>query len=184
MVLQSELVDDDLEHFEDIVEETDNEPSTASKKTENKNNFVDSFDSAKPDIDSSQDVDDSPDVSPSPSSDDELSDEAEELIVEYGSKGVSESKKMPNHDSHQQKCPIMKSLLPGGYNPRHREPSYWYHYFEFFFVNGHVCVFWLVFFTAIILQILDCTCFWLSVLSTVSFITLLLLSLSLHFLKI
>lgn len=120
MVLQSELVDDDLEHFEDIVEETD----SASKKTENKNNFVDSFDSAKPDIDSCKDLDDSSDISPSPSSSDELSDEGEELIVEYGSKGVPESKKILNHDSHQQSRSIMKSLLPGGYNPRHREPSY------------------------------------------------------------
>lgn len=131
MVLQSELVDDDLEHFEDIVEETDSKPSSASKETENENTFLDSFDSARPDIDS-QVLDDSPDISPSPSSSDELSDEGEELIVEHGSKGVPESKKSPNHDSHQQSRSVMKSLLPGGYNPRHREPSYWYHYFYFF----------------------------------------------------
>ncbi|KAF8011279.1 hypothetical protein BT93_J1784 [Corymbia citriodora subsp. variegata] len=118
VVLQSESVDEELEHFEDIVEETDNKEINDSIEEKNIGLIVD--DSVKDDDSSEEEVDGSP---VSSSDDDELSDEAAELLIKNVSpntQGVESSKNKIN----QSGVNSTDSLLPGGYNPRHREPSY------------------------------------------------------------
>ncbi|KAH9665410.1 CBF domain-containing protein [Citrus sinensis] len=117
MVLQNESVDEDLEHFEDVVEETDNEPSDASKIEENDVKLVKRTDDAKSDSESSEDED-----IPTSDSEEDVSDQPEELIIRDNPKDLQKSK-APSH--HVPQPPTSsKSSLPGGYNPRHREPSY------------------------------------------------------------
>lgn len=123
MVLQNESVDEDLEHFEDVVEETDNEPSDASKTEENDVKLVKRTDDAKSDSESSEDED-----IPTSDSEEDVSDQPEELIIRDNPKDLQKSK-APSH--HVPQPPTSsKSSLPGGYNPRHREPSYWYFLFH------------------------------------------------------
>ncbi|KAK8664456.1 hypothetical protein V6N13_084245 [Hibiscus sabdariffa] len=88
-MLQNESVDEDLEHFEDIVEETVAEPSLASKKEEK---------------------------------------DANELIIRETPKDfrVQEPKTISNQNASKPPKSTTKSFLPGGYDPRHREPSYSY----------------------------------------------------------
>lgn len=121
MVLQSEFVDEDLEHFEDIVEETDNEPSDASKKQENDAKLVNGTDDRKSDSDSSEDEDELP----ASDSEEDVEDESEELIIRDNANDLHKSGTPSHHDEHRPHA-SSKSFLPGGYNPRHREPSYWY----------------------------------------------------------
>ncbi|KAK9290330.1 hypothetical protein L1049_008497 [Liquidambar formosana] len=70
MVLQNEYDDEDLEHFKDIEEETDNKPITAPEKQRSYDGLV----------------------------------------------------RNSNIDGHKSQVSTLK--LPGGYNPRHREPSF------------------------------------------------------------
>lgn len=121
MVLQNESIDEELEHFEDVVEETNNELSTTSKKEENDGRLVHSSDAAESDNESSEDEDESP---PS-NSEDDVSDEAEELLMRNDSKDLGESMTVSDHNEQQPQASSKKSMLPGGYNPQHREPSYW-----------------------------------------------------------
>ncbi|KAK3220621.1 hypothetical protein Dsin_014591 [Dipteronia sinensis] len=121
MVVQNESADDDdLEHFEDIVEETENEPSTTTKKEEN-NDFktVNTIKDGNSDGDSSEDED----VTPPSDSEEDVSDESEELFIEDKSKDIKKSETLPDHNGHQAHI-SSKPSLPGGYDPRHREPSY------------------------------------------------------------
>ncbi|KAB1218311.1 CCAAT/enhancer-binding protein zeta [Morella rubra] len=120
MVLQNESVDEELEHFEDIVEETDQEPTTASKKEESDSGVVNISDAANSDSESSEHEDESP----ASNSEDDVSDEAEDLLMRNDSKDLGESKIVSGHNELQPQVPSKKSLLPGGYDPRHREPSY------------------------------------------------------------
>lgn len=130
MVLQNESIDSDLEHFEDI-EETDNEPLTPSKKEEANDEVVlaDHQDGANSNSGSLEEDDDSPedmdDTSTSYSQDDD-SDEAEGLLLKDDSKDFSESRRLPRHNGVEFQVSATRSTLPGGYIPRHREPSYWY----------------------------------------------------------
>nr|BAJ53201.1 JHL06B08.2 [Jatropha curcas] len=122
MVIQNESVDEDLEHFKDVVEETDDEPHT-EVKVENNLVSVQNADKASPENDSSEGEDDSP----APSSDDDEdddSDEAEVLFSQNGSKEFQESKSASDYNDNQPQISSTDSSLPGGYNPRHREPSY------------------------------------------------------------
>ncbi|KAL6137378.1 hypothetical protein ACLB2K_062670 [Fragaria x ananassa] len=120
MVLQNESVDDDLEHFEDVIEETDKEPSPVSEKQDVKlvHNSDETNDTADSDHDSSED-----DIeSPASYSEDEASDEGDEFHFKNDSK---HSKTVPNSSVQQpQVVSSEKTTLPGGYDPRHREPSY------------------------------------------------------------
>lgn len=120
-MLQSESVDEDLEHFEDIVEETDNEPSTTPKKEEIGVDLVGNSDKMDSESDSAEDEDDSP----ASSSEDDVSDE-DELLMEDSSKEPQESQPQSDHNGNQPLINSSGSSLPGGYDPRHREPSYWY----------------------------------------------------------
>lgn len=119
MVLQNESVDDELEHFEDIVEETDNEPSNASKKEENNTDLH--GDAANSQSDSSEDEGN---LQASYSEDDE-SDDAEELLIRGDSNNHQKPNTLSDHKVQKTQVPPKRSSLPGGYNPRHREPSYW-----------------------------------------------------------
>lgn len=121
MVLQSESVDEDLEHFEDIMEETDNEPSTTPKKEEIKVDLVENGDKIDSESDSAEDEDE--DDSPASSSEDDVSDE-EELLMGDSSKELQESQPQSDHNGNQPQINSSGSSLPGGYDPRHREPSY------------------------------------------------------------
>jgi ribosome biogenesis protein MAK21 len=121
MVLQSESVDEDLEHFEDIMEETDNEPSTTPKKEEIEVDLVENGDKIDSESDSAEDEDDSP----ATSSEDDVSDE-EELLMEDSSKELQESQPQSDHNGNQPQINSSGSSLPAGYDPRHREPCYWY----------------------------------------------------------
>ncbi|KAF8401148.1 hypothetical protein HHK36_014452 [Tetracentron sinense] len=124
MMLQNELIDEDLEHFEDIIEETENEPGIAPlKPPENTVGIVrHSSTNAKTDSDSSSDSQDE-DNSPASYSENNSPD-GEGLLVRGGLTDVGEFKTISERDRGQPQAPIMRSSLPGGYNPRHREPSY------------------------------------------------------------
>lgn len=124
MVVQNESADDDdLEHFEDIVEEAENEPSIAPKKEEkNDVKTVNTIKDGNSDGDSSEDED----VTPPSDSEEDVSDESEELFIEDKSKDIKKSETLPDRNGHQAHV-SSKPSLPGGYDPRHREPSYWYY---------------------------------------------------------
>lgn len=121
MVLQNESVDEEIEHFQDIVEETDNEPSVASWKKGNNDKTVNSINDANSDDESSEDEDDHPVTD----SGEDVSDESGEFVITDHTKDIHKSETHSAPDTHQS-CVSKKSSLPGGYDPRHREPSYWY----------------------------------------------------------
>uniref|UniRef100_A0A5B7B011 Putative CCAAT/enhancer-binding protein zeta n=1 Tax=Davidia involucrata TaxID=16924 RepID=A0A5B7B011_DAVIN len=118
MVLQNESVDEDLEHFEDIVEETENQASTTSKKPDNAGETVRSSDCIDTDSDSSLDEG----GSPTSGFEDDVSDGADDLLA--GGENLRESETISDHNGHQPQVSNVSSSFPGGYNPRHREPSY------------------------------------------------------------
>ncbi|KAF5470970.1 hypothetical protein F2P56_011451 [Juglans regia] len=122
MVHQNESIDEELEHFEDFVEETAEEPSTAAKEEENDGGLVHSTDATNSDGESSEDEDE--DECPAFNSEDDVSDEAEEFLMRNDSKDIEESKTVSPLNAQRPQVSSKKSLLPGGYDPRHREPSY------------------------------------------------------------
>ena len=131
MVLQNESIDEELEHFEDVIEETDNGPSTVSEKQVDDIGLVQNGDDANPDSDSSEGEDDLPASSEDDDSDD-ASEDADFLLAKNESslkksKSASnnKSKSVSDNEGQQSQVSAKKSLLPGGYDPRHREPSYW-----------------------------------------------------------
>ncbi|PKI43812.1 hypothetical protein CRG98_035823 [Punica granatum] len=115
MIQQNELVDEELEHFEDIKEDSDNEAGVES----NKQNDVKSHDAEG---ESSSSEDEVLDDAPASSSDDEAAEEGDEFLL----KDVQENGKGGGHDNNKNQISLdsSRSMLPGGYNPRHREPSY------------------------------------------------------------
>ncbi|KAL7180544.1 hypothetical protein ACSBR1_043694 [Camellia fascicularis] len=122
MALQNESVDEDLEHFEDIVEETKNEVCTKSNEPDNAIETVCTGDNTETDGDSSQDEG----VSPSYDFDSDVSIGADDddLLVGRGLEDVKESKTMSDKTRQQPQVPNTRTSLPGEYDPRHREPSY------------------------------------------------------------
>ncbi|KAK7841625.1 ccaat/enhancer-binding protein zeta [Quercus suber] len=106
----------ELEHFEDVVEETDDEPNTTSKKEEHVVGLVHGSDAAKSDSASSEDEDDTP------ASDSEDVSDGEELLVRNDSKDLEESKTLSEHNGQQHQVSSKSSLLPGG-NANH--VSWW-----------------------------------------------------------
>lgn len=136
-MLQNESVDDEFEHFEDIVEETENEASIVKEtedkgsavfeKQESSKEFISSSENMKSDSDSSEDEDDPP----ASDSDSHVSDEEDELVIANDSENLQASKTPSDDNGKQPKVSVTKPCLPGGYDPRHREPSYWYIIFFF-----------------------------------------------------
>ncbi|KAL6568326.1 hypothetical protein OROHE_004010 [Orobanche hederae] len=119
MVLQNETADadEDLEHFEDITENNENQAIPAQDKGVNKS-LVDA------DISNGSDSDDDPShdrsgFAASGSEGDNSSNEGDDLFGEGGFHKLQEIKTTPEHQVQN-----TKPTLPGGYNPRHREPSY------------------------------------------------------------
>ncbi|KAL8242754.1 hypothetical protein R6Q59_013056 [Mikania micrantha] len=115
MVLQNELADEEIEHFDDIDEEPDKAGS--SGEAVHHNDGVD------------DDEDDAPleddGGSPAPSSEEEFSDKVDDDLLEFGSlANLQESQMNAGQTASQQRVQDAKSSLPGGYDPRHREPIY------------------------------------------------------------
>lgn len=128
MVLQNELADDDDEHFEDIVEDAENnacvtpeKPDTALEAASSREGHV-----ANSDSDSDSLLDEG--GSGNSGSEDEVSDEGDDLFVAGVPKDAQEAKVGSDHVGCDR--PVsngnVRASLPGGYDPRHREPSYWY----------------------------------------------------------
>ncbi|KAK7389691.1 hypothetical protein VNO78_24949 [Psophocarpus tetragonolobus] len=124
MVLQNESVDDELEHFEDVIE-ADNDPSTESIKQDNDVGLLLNREDPNSDTSSSESEDDHPAAS---SEDDDASeDEDAGFLLAKNETDLKKSKKSKSvFDNEVQKSQLSteKSSLPGGYDPRHREPSY------------------------------------------------------------
>ncbi|KAK4778070.1 hypothetical protein SAY87_018257 [Trapa incisa] len=115
MVLQNESMDEELEHFEDIKDDSDNEPSAKTDKT---SNDVRSEDAEEGGSSSEEEA-----VHDGSSSDDEAPEEDDGFVLN----NVQESGELSENHSdgkHQSAIDGSLSVLPGGYNPRHREPSY------------------------------------------------------------
>ncbi|KAK2998509.1 hypothetical protein RJ639_024601 [Escallonia herrerae] len=122
LVLQNESADDELEHFEDVVEDTDNQTSIASERM---NNGGEAHIEDDADTDNSDSLDEG--GSPIFVSEDEASDEGNDFTLRGGSSDPQESRTLASdadQNEPQPKKSNVKSALPGGYDPRHREPSY------------------------------------------------------------
>lgn len=121
-MLQNESLDDELEHFEDVIE-PDNEPSSVSNMQDDDVAVAKNAENAN----SSESEDDLPAASEDDDSDDDGSEDAGFLLAkdETAHKESKNSKSVSNNESQQSQLSAEKSSLRGGYDPRHREPSYW-----------------------------------------------------------
>ncbi|KAJ0724675.1 putative CCAAT-binding factor [Helianthus annuus] len=119
MVLQNEMADEEIEHFEDIVEEPD-KASASSVEAVHHDDGVDDNDSEDDDVPSEDDG-----GSPAPSSDDEFSDKEDDDLLGLGGLPDAKGSQMKSgQTASQPRVRDAKSSLPGGYDPRHREPIY------------------------------------------------------------
>ncbi|GAA0147296.1 DNA-binding transcription factor [Lithospermum erythrorhizon] len=119
MVLQNEAVDDDLEHFEDITEEEEDKSSSVKKRTNNVKDVV------------STNNDNTSHKDPSSEEADSSASESEDgdfkiagSLNEDGFYDLSRTKSDAEERAQTTTPSKDSSLLPGGYNPRHREPSF------------------------------------------------------------
>ncbi|WVZ25603.1 hypothetical protein V8G54_004147 [Vigna mungo] len=126
MVLQNESLDDELEHFEDVIE-PDNEPSSVSNKQKDNVAVAKNGEDPSADASSSESEEDLPAASEDDDSDDDGSEDAGFLLAkdETVHKESKKSKSVSNNESKQSQLSAEKSSLRVGYDPRHREPSYW-----------------------------------------------------------
>ncbi|GAB4841942.1 auxilin-like clathrin-binding protein required for normal clathrin function [Ancistrocladus abbreviatus] len=123
MVLQNESVDEELEHFEDVPDETNDQPVTDIEELKAEASVPRTDSGVDIDRDSSQD-EEAPSAS---STEDDASDDAEDFIPGKSFEEPPESKsndKLFDHSGSQHLESFTKASLPGGYDPRHREPSY------------------------------------------------------------
>ncbi|CAH8359277.1 unnamed protein product [Eruca vesicaria subsp. sativa] len=126
MVVQRESVveEEDVEHFEDVKEEDDIDPI---KEAEKEGNVVevdhedDKITSRDDDDDNSSDDEEALAARQSDEEDDYASDDGEELFIKETSQKTME---VVNDSEKISQAPLKSSCLPGGYDPRHREPSY------------------------------------------------------------
>ncbi|KAL3528550.1 hypothetical protein ACH5RR_007872 [Cinchona calisaya] len=119
MVLQNELIDEDLEHFEDILE--DDEYRTNPKQNE----MVESA-NAQSNATSGPDSDALPCEDGSVPSDSEgnAADDANDLLLDGSQHNLKGSNPTTNSSGLASEVTTVRSTSPGGYNPRHREPLY------------------------------------------------------------
>lgn len=120
-MLQNESNDDDLEHFEDITEEEEDKSSSVEKKTNTVEKAVPTNSAVTSNNDSSGDEADS---SASDSEDGDFN-----VAGSLNEDGFYDLTNTKNEAEESGKPTIPSkdtSLLPGGYNPRNREPSFWY----------------------------------------------------------
>ncbi|KAI4387338.1 hypothetical protein MLD38_005178 [Melastoma candidum] len=116
-MFQNELVDEELEHFEDVVDESDLKGSEVFK--EEKGFEVNEIDDIAEGGNSSEDEDDLPD----PDTEDEGSNEDDDILIKDIPQEIQEQK--PSEEKTEKfTAKPEQSTLPGGYNPRHREPLY------------------------------------------------------------
>lgn len=125
MILQNESADDDDEHFEDVLEDAEDKVYTIPDKP-----IVCEVASSGEALETDDDSDLSLDEggSATSESEDEVSDDGDDLFAAGVLNDSQESKGGPDHAGRQSLVSNdkVRSSLPGGYNPRHREPSYWY----------------------------------------------------------
>lgn len=114
-MLQNESVDEDLEHFEDIAEEEEDQANMTQNRTNNVDKVVRRNDCNSTGSDSSGDQGD-----PAASDSEDGDVDERSLFVTDGLNNLTESK--PVFELQEQES----EAKPGGYNPRHREPSFWY----------------------------------------------------------
>lgn len=128
--MQNESVDDELEHFEDVIEETEKETAKEPVTVANKQSdtvLVQNGDVANSDTDSAGSEDDDHPAS-SEEDDDDDGDALEDvdfLLAKSKTKRKKSKSVSADNEVQQSQESTNKPLLPGGYDPRHREPSYW-----------------------------------------------------------
>lgn len=120
-MLQNELIDEDLEHFEDMPE--DDEYADNPKQNE----MVESA-NAKSRAAVGIDADALPceDGSAPSGSEGNVSDDAKDLRLEGGQRKLRDSKPITDGSGLASEVTVVRTTSPGGYSPRHREPLYWY----------------------------------------------------------
>lgn len=123
MALQNESIDEELEHFEDVIDETEEEARTISNKQVVDIGLVQNGGHVKSDSGSSESEEDLSATSEDDESDD-ASEDAEFLFAKNRT-DIKKSKLVSDIEGQQSQEPSKKPFLPGGYDPRHREPSYW-----------------------------------------------------------
>lgn len=120
-MLQNELIDEDLEHFEDVAEDDEYEANP-------KQNVMVESANAQSNAAGNPDSDALPCEDGSAPSDSEgnASDDATDLLLEGGQHNLKGSKPITDGSGLAAEVTTVRSTSPGGYNPRHREPLYWY----------------------------------------------------------
>lgn len=127
-MVQRESVEEeeDVEHFEDVKEEDEID---ANIEAEKEGNDVEAdHDGEKitsKDGDSSSDDEEALAVNESDEEDDYASDDGDELFIKETPNKLKEVVEVSNDSEKRSQPPLKSSCLPGGYDPRHREPSYW-----------------------------------------------------------
>lgn len=131
-MLQNENADaaEDLEHFEDITENEENHAMLSPNNTDNKDLVSDTKDGSDNDSDSSLDTSDSDsDSSVDKCGSDTSDSEEDDLTQEDDLLGNMDFYKLEVEEikstSEDVVTDIKVQTLPGGYDPRLREPSYW-----------------------------------------------------------
>lgn len=125
MILQNESADDDDEHFEDVLEDAENNVDTILDKP-NVCEVASSGEAHETDNNSDSSSDEC--GGSTFESEDEVSDEGDDLFTAGVLDDSRESKVGSDHGGPQSLVSNdkLRASLPGGYDPRHREPSYWY----------------------------------------------------------
>ncbi|GAB2250041.1 hypothetical protein Droror1_Dr00013400 [Drosera rotundifolia] len=114
MALQCESVDDELEHFEDIPDETETQPTTNAEQEQTE---------TRPTTNAEQDEEQGHEAS----SEEDVDDDDEELIIKKPDEGGNQSKsngELSDRGKNQGLQSVAEGRLPGGYDPQHREPSF------------------------------------------------------------
>lgn len=122
LVLQNETMDEDLEHFNDVVEDDEDQTNATEIEISQAANDNQNSDDGGTNSDSSLSEGDSA----PPDSEGEDSDESNDLLMGGDQGKIKDSMSIIDDNKLQSEVTDSRSRLPGGYNLRHREPSYWY----------------------------------------------------------
>ncbi|XP_058108729.1 protein SLOW WALKER 2 [Magnolia sinica] len=127
MMLQNESVDDDFEHFEDIIEGSqivaDSMPSGKLENSVDHVGMANGSNGVQTNSDAS-DSEEEEDLPVSSSEEDNSSEGEGNLLQGDDLNDVGKLETVSDHEKQQSELPNKGSSLPGGYNPRHREPLY------------------------------------------------------------
>ncbi|KAH9618499.1 hypothetical protein KSS87_013100 [Heliosperma pusillum] len=119
LAIQNESADDDVEHFEDILDDAEDKPGERAKIP--KNTSVDESRSNALNLDGNSSEDD--EVFSASSEEDNSDDDGDFVMKSVDKPQESSSTKLADHSGNKLQ-PSKKHLLPDGYDPRHREPSF------------------------------------------------------------